>query len=163
MKKWLLDMQWLFVFVVVWIILYARADLIIILSGALVGVFSLWITEKYLIGSSYYHHYPINLFKLISYFAYLLIEIYASGIHTIKLIITGAVNPKVIKITTELDDDYSISILANSITLTPGTVTIDKNGKELTVLWLNAVTTDPKIAGRMIKGNLERRLMHRRE
>jgi multicomponent Na+:H+ antiporter subunit E len=158
MKKWILDLQWLLIFVIVWIILFGKFSIGMILSGIIVGVFCLWTTEKFLIGSSYYHHYPINIFLLVTYSLHLIIEIYASGFETIKLIITGNINPKVVVITTELDDDYSISILANSITLTPGTVTIDKNGNELTVLWLNAITKDPKVAGRMIKGNLENRL-----
>ena len=78
-----------------------------------------------------------------------------------KMTISGKINPGVVDIKTNLKDDYSISILANSITLTPGTVTIDKNGNKLKVLWLDVQTRNPKKAGKIIKGNLEKRFEKR--
>ncbi len=87
---------------------------------------------------------------------FLLIEIYKAGFATVKMTITGKVNPGIIDIKTDLEDDYSISILANSITLTPGTVTIDKTDNNLKVLWLDVKTDDPDQAGDLIKGNLEK-------
>ena len=92
---------------------------------------------------------------IVKYFIYLLYQIYCSGFSTIKKIVTGKVNPGIVEITTKLENDFLISILACSITLTPGTVTLDKDGKKLKILWLDCITKDSEAAGAIIKGNFE--------
>lgn len=76
----------------------------------------------------------------------------------IPVILLGKADPKVIEISTSLNSDYLISVLANSITLTPGTITVDVRGQKLWVLWVNPKTLDTTLAGEMIKGALEKRL-----
>ena len=49
-------------------------------------------------------------------------------------------------------------VLANSITLTPGTITLDVNDDHLTVHWLLCTTKHGKAAGETIKGTFERML-----
>ena len=70
------------------------------------------------------------------------------------------VNPGIVKVTTELTSDYGLSALANSITLTPGTITMDvveeveKN--YLYIHWIDVGSTNEKKAGDMIKGRMEK-------
>lgn len=54
-------------------------------------------------------------------------------------VITGRINPAIVKINPKLKTDMSIAILANSITLTPGTLSVDVDQKtnELYVHWIN--------------------------
>ncbi len=54
-------------------------------------------------------------------------------------VITGRINPAIVKINPKLKTDMSITILANSITLTPGTLSVDVNPEtnELYVHWIN--------------------------
>jgi multicomponent Na+:H+ antiporter subunit E len=158
-RNWRLDIQWIVVFVGVWVILFGDFSTFTLITGALMGAVSLWITEKMLIGEMYYKHYPLDLLKLSYYGILLVYEIYKAGILVIPLVFSAKVNIRAVDISTELEDDYSISILANSITLTPGTITLDKNGQHLKILWLNAVTKDSIEAGRLIKGSLEKRLL----
>jgi multicomponent Na+:H+ antiporter subunit E len=49
-------------------------------------------------------------------------------------------------------------ILANSITLTPGTITLNLDDDHLIVHWLDAETIHSKYAGELIKGDFERLL-----
>lgn len=158
MKKWLQDLQWLMVFTLVWIVLFEKLTWQIALSGFFVSVLCLMFTEKFLIGDSYYKHYPINLWHLIQYALYLVVAIYKAGFQTLWHIFTGQINPRVVHIETSLEDDYLISILANSITLTPGTITVEKEGQKLIVLWLDATSRHPSIAGAAIKSDFEKRL-----
>lgn len=161
MKKILKDIQWIILFLIIWIILFEEISLKIIISGILISVVALLFTEKMLVGGSFYKEYPINIFWLIKYGLFLVIEIYKAGFITIYKTITGKINPGTVDIKTNLKDDYSISILANSITLTPGTVTLNKNGNHLKVLWLDVETKNSKKAGKIIKGNLEKRFEKR--
>lgn len=159
MRSWRLDLQWLIVFIGFWIILVGHLDGLTLLFGLVVGAVSLLVTERYLLEASYYDHYPLDLLHLAYYGLGLMVEIYKAGLTTIPIILTGKINVRVIEIETALEDDYHRSILANSITLTPGTITLDLQEKHLTVLWLKADTQDMALAGERIKGRLERRLL----
>lgn len=70
------------------------------------------------------------------------------------------VKPGIVKIPSELMSEYGLALLANSITLKPGTITMDiaeENGKNyLYVHWINVSTTRGKEAGEIIKGSLEK-------
>jgi len=54
-------------------------------------------------------------------------------------VITGKINPGIVRISPDLNTDLGITILANSITLTPGTLTvdIDEESKDLYIHWIN--------------------------
>ena len=138
-----------------WIALFEKADLITVLSGLILSIVIIIFTEKYLLKDSFYHLFSFNLLKLLVYFFILLYEIYANALITIYQIITLQVNPDIIEVHTDLKTNTQKSILANSITLTPGTVTIELGEKNLKVLWLNAKSKNSVIAGNIIKGKFE--------
>jgi len=54
-------------------------------------------------------------------------------------VITGKINPGIVKISPDLKTDLGITMLANSITLTPGTlsVDIDEEKNDLYIHWIN--------------------------
>jgi len=54
-------------------------------------------------------------------------------------VITGRINPGIVRISPNLKTDLGITMLANSITLTPGTlsVEIDEDTNDLYVHWIN--------------------------
>jgi len=60
-------------------------------------------------------------------------------------VITGRINPGIVKITPGLKTDLGITMLANSITLTPGTlsVDIDEKNNDLYIHWINVTTLKP--------------------
>jgi multicomponent Na+:H+ antiporter subunit E len=66
------------------------------------------------------------------------------------------INPGIVRIRTDLKAPHQRLLLANSITLTPGTVTLDMDGPDLYVHWIDVRTTDPGLAGEQIKGAMER-------
>ena len=53
------------------------------------------------------------------------------------------IRPGIVKVTTTLSGDLAKTLLANSITLTPGTLTIDIDGQDLYIHWINIYTDDP--------------------
>lgn len=69
-------------------------------------------------------------------------------------------NPGIVKINTDLNSDTGTTILANSITLTPGTLTIDVDKKldktYLYVHWIDVKTLNRKDSEDEIKGDVER-------
>ena len=59
-------------------------------------------------------------------------------------VVTGRINPGIVKVKTNLETDLATTFLANSITLTPGTLTVDLNDKELFVHCINVKNKKPK-------------------
>lgn len=73
----------------------------------------------------------------------------------IPKIFEGKAKSRLVSINTSLKKPEHIAILANSITLTPGTITVDVSENDLLVLWFNPQSTDSEESGEIIKGSLE--------
>lgn len=158
MGKKLYYLQLILLLTGLWLIFFEKISLLILFSGLFFSIFSIYFSEKYLIDDSFYVFFPFNVFKLLRYAFFLLIEIYKSGFSIIPYIISGKANPGFVDIYTELESNLEIVILANSITLTPGTITVDVQGHSLQVLWIDPTTKQPTMAGLKIKGKIEKRI-----
>ena len=53
------------------------------------------------------------------------------------------IKPGIVKVRTTLTTEMARTFLANSITLTPGTLTVDVDGQDFYVHWININTDDP--------------------
>ncbi len=60
-------------------------------------------------------------------------------------VITGKINPGIVKISSCLNTEFGLVMLANSITLTPGTLTVEIKGKDLYVHWIDVKNKNPKV------------------
>ncbi|MBU1049311.1 Na+/H+ antiporter subunit E [Candidatus Bipolaricaulota bacterium] len=60
-------------------------------------------------------------------------------------VITGKIRPGIVRLSPGLSTDFGTTLLANSITLTPGTLTVDvdEESGDLFVHWINVRDTDP--------------------
>lgn len=78
---------------------------------------------------------------LLRYWGWLLVEILKANLDVAKLILAPrlALSPRLVRVKATQATDTGVVIYANSITLTPGTVTIDIDGDELIV---HAITQD---------------------
>jgi multicomponent Na+:H+ antiporter subunit E len=67
-------------------------------------------------------------------------------------------NPGIVKVNTKLKRDTAITALANSITLTPGTMTVDCDEDVgcLYIHWINVKTMKPEEIDEEIPGRFER-------
>lgn len=126
----------------IWIILFEYFTPFILISGLLISIIVVIFTDRFLLKGNYEHSYVIGLGTLMRYGVRLIIEIYVAGIAVIPTIIKGDANVEIVRVETKLEDELLIDILANSITLTPGTVSVDKMGNQLLVLNLNALEPD---------------------
>lgn len=158
MKKRRYTLQLIILLTIMWIILFERITPFVILSGLSLAWFTIFFSEKFLMEASFYELFPFNIFKLFKYALFLIIEIYKSGFSIIPVILSGTAKPGIVEIHTELESNISLVILSNSITLTPGTITLDIQGHRLLVLWLNPKTMQPTMAGIHIKGKIEQKL-----
>jgi len=66
------------------------------------------------------------------------------------------IEPGIVKVKTRLEGSSAITALANSITLTPGTLTVDTTGQgDMYIHWLKVETTDEAEASKRIVGKFE--------
>lgn len=66
------------------------------------------------------------------------------------------IKPGIVKIKTELKSALGRTFLANFITLTPGTLTVDIKGEYLYIHWIYVRTEDIEKATRIIAGRFEK-------
>jgi multicomponent Na+:H+ antiporter subunit E len=68
------------------------------------------------------------------------------------------IKPGIVKVKTKLKSDTGLTFLANSITLTPGTmsVDIDKENGYLYIHWINVKSTDIEKATEIIVSRFEK-------
>jgi multicomponent Na+:H+ antiporter subunit E len=66
------------------------------------------------------------------------------------------IRPGIVKVKTSLQSEVARTFLANSITLTPGTLTVDMIDDHLYVHWINIISDDPDTETRMIVSKFEK-------
>ncbi len=68
------------------------------------------------------------------------------------------IHPGIVRIQTKLESDVARTFLANSVTMTPGTLSVDMIGETLYVHWINVTTQDVEAATERVAGRFERLL-----
>jgi len=116
--------------------LWSGAELII---GAVFAVVVGAIVRNRFIGKDLRMLNPVRWFTFIAYLFPFFFAMAKANIDVAYRVITGRINPAIVKINPRLKNDVSLTILANSITLTPGTLSVDVDPKtnELYVHWIN--------------------------
>lgn len=117
-----------------WLILNESLAVSQLLIGLVFSVIALLFTNRYLLEDDYLDAYTAAPEVLLHYSLYLFIQIYQSGFAAILKIIKGEDAVKIIEYETCMCNELGICLLANAITLTPGTVTIEKHGRLLQIL-----------------------------
>jgi multicomponent Na+:H+ antiporter subunit E len=133
--------KWISTFMVLWLVwvLIAGFEIVEVILGAVAALILSFIISKH-VNYSFGFSIIIKLIKFV--FLYIPVFLY-------KLIIANfdmayrvlspkmPINPKVVKVPTDLKDDFSKLVLANSITLTPGTLSLDVEEDGVLVHWVN--------------------------
>lgn len=151
-------LKWIIVLTLTWIVLNGQTTWEVILSGLVFSVLVLKFTDKYLLGSPYHEVHQFKVVNMLMYLLFMIKAIYVSGFHMIVMIFTHKINPAIVEIETDLEEDFKRTLLANSITLTPGTITVELKGHKLKVLWINKTSDDPVEIRKAISSEIEERL-----
>lgn len=115
-----------------WMILSGRSETKFVVYGILTAVVTTWVTYPLLLvpnkdGSKKYYVFGFSIPKMIMYFFWLMWQLVLANIDVL-LATTGQelkIDPKVVRFRFRADNPMASVILANSITLTPGTVTMN--------------------------------------
>ncbi len=66
------------------------------------------------------------------------------------------IKPGIVKVKTSLKSEFAKTLLANSITMTPGTLTVDIIGEYFYIHWIYVRSEDPEVYTKMIMGVFEK-------
>ena len=99
----------------------------------------------------------IEVWRFIKYIPWLLWQIILSNIHVAGLVLSPKmpIEPHMIRVKVRLKKDISIVTYANSITLTPGTITADIADGEF---YIHCISK--KVADDLFTGEMENRVAH---
>lgn len=134
---------------VLWLLLSGHLEALILVFGALSVGFVVWLSHRMNIIDR--EGYPFGLIPRLSvYWPWLLKEIVKSSIDTTRRVLgsAAAVRPVVFDAPIEFESDLGRVIYANSITLTPGTVSMDVTANSIRVHALHPdVASDLRASG----------------
>ena len=131
----------------VWLILSGRYDVSHVVLGFIVSCGVAWLNTGH--PHSPFHNFPWA--RMILYAPWLLLRIAESSWHLTKLILNPSlpIEPKLITYRSHLRHQGAMVLLGNSITLTPGTITVEVNGNQLLVHTITEACGQDLTSGRM--------------
>ena len=132
-------------------------------AGVLVSLATAVFSSRFFVhGDSVRFFNPVKIFSLFGYCFTFFSELIKANVNMAKIVYGGckAVKPGIVKIPTAMQSDYGLALLSDSITLTPGTITMDvaeEEGKNyLYIHWIDVTAESGEAAGDAIKGRLEK-------
>jgi multicomponent Na+:H+ antiporter subunit E len=128
-----------------------------LIAGFLIGYAALWITQP-LFGSTGYFLRVVRLFRLAVTFVW---ELAVSNFRVLWDVITPThiSRPAVIGVPLDARSDFEIMVVANMISLTPGTLSLDVS-EDRTILYVHVMFVDDvETARAQIKDRIEKRVL----
>jgi multicomponent Na+:H+ antiporter subunit E len=142
---------------IAWLLLSGEVTAENFIEGLIIGYLILWISKSALGGTKYFRKIP----KAISFFFYFAKELILANLKVTFDIITPKdyMQPGIVAVPLDAETDMEITLLANLITLTPGSLSLDVS-KDKKVLYIHALYIDDAHKFRQeIKNGIERRLL----
>lgn len=140
-----------------WLMLNSRLEADILIVGSII---SLAITLLYRNGLSFFTEFrftPAAFVAGFRYYGYFFKELFKSNLTLAAIVLSPSlpVNPAIIKVRTKLKSRMGRLMLANSITLTPGTLTVEMEGEWLYIHCVTLASADLEEATAQIISGFE--------
>ena len=124
-----------------WLVLAGRTEVKFIVYGVLTAAVTTWVTYPLLLvpnktGDKKYFILGFSPFKFIYYVGWLMWQLVLANIDVLLATTSQElqINPRLLKFRFRADNPVTKVLLANSITLTPGTVTLDVDENDVFVI-----------------------------
>jgi multicomponent Na+:H+ antiporter subunit E len=138
-----------------WILLSGEFTFILITSGVVASLIVAYLSHDIFVGKADLKTEIGRVFKFIVYIPWLLWEIILANVEIAYLVLNPKplIDPQLVHFKNDLKTDLGIVTLAHSITLTPGTVTVEANREEFIIhaIW-------QKSAEGIIGGEMQRKV-----
>jgi multicomponent Na+:H+ antiporter subunit E len=141
----------------VWMALTGEFDFVNFMFGFIVSFFALWVIARGNRERGYFYRLP----KIVGFFFFFLKELTKANLEVAYDVITPKfyMKPGIVRIELDAQTDLEITLLANLITLTPGTLSLDVSD-DRKVLYVHAMyIRDKEQFVHSIKNGFEKRLL----
>ncbi|MCU0452781.1 MAG: Na+/H+ antiporter subunit E [Bacteroidetes bacterium] len=142
---------------VVWTLISGEWSVLNFLGGFVIGLALMRLTIRTDAERRYYRRVP----QVITFAAYFIYELVVSNLRIAADVLTPKLHmtPSIVAVPLDVKTDLEIMLLANLITLTPGTLSLELS-EDCTTLFVHAVyAADPEATVRDIKRGFERRVL----
>lgn len=141
----------------VWVALTGNFTLPNFFFGFVLNFFILWLVTRGRRGTKYFRILP----KVISFFFFFLYELVKANIQVAIEVITPnfQMKPGIVELPLTAESDMEITLLANLISLTPGTLSLDVSSDKKSLFVHAMYVYDKEKFIRSIKNGFERKLL----
>ena len=150
---------WLTLFLI-WLIANGSLALDTVITGVVVSAIIALAFSTFSRVYSVIRWSPVVIYNYLQYLGVFFIELVKANLNVMLLVFSPRINirPGIVEIKTQLKSPIGRLALANSITLTPGTLVVDIRGDSLFIHWINISATDPVAATEAISARFEKYL-----
>lgn len=117
-----------------WMVLAATFDYRQLISGIILSIFSVFISEKIFKRIGVDHVRMVSIWRILWFSQIVIGEIFIAAYKHIIRIIKGDDVAEIFDVELNVTNELSIALISNAITLTPGTMTLRIYGNKITVL-----------------------------
>lgn len=141
-----------------WLLLTFKITLPNLIVGSVASIICSAIFTRFFITNVYKLLQPHRYYWFIIYLFVFIWECIKANLDVAYRVLHPAmpIRPGIVKVRTTLKSDLAKMLLANSITMTPGTITVDIIGEYLYIHWIYVRSEDPEIYTGMITGAFEK-------
>ena len=143
----------------IWILLAGNSQQELLFGGITVILLTLLFQKKFLVLEDIKLN-PKSISYMVIFFFVFLWELFKANIDVAKRVISPKlpINPGIVKVKTKLKSPLGRAFLANSITLTPGTLTVEMKDEYFYIHWIDVKADDIEGATKSIVSNFEKYL-----
>ena len=154
-------MKYIAVFIlslIFWLLLTFRFTVPNLIVGSVASVICSAIFTRYYFNSVYKFLQPHRYFWFLIYLFIFIWECIKANLDVAYRVLHPAmpIRPGIVKVRTTLKSEFAKTLLANSITMTPGTITVDIIGDDMYIHWIYIRSEDPEVYTKIITGAFEK-------
>lgn len=141
-----------------WILLTLSLSVANLLVGIIAALLTSYLFGKYFVTGVSKFLEPHRYAWLILYIFIFLWECIKANFDVAYRVLHPAmpIKPGIVKVPIEIKTNLARTMLANSITMTPGTIAVDVQDDVLYVHWIYVSSEDPEVYTRKVSGRFER-------
>lgn len=141
-----------------WLLLTFDVSVPNLAAGAVASMITSLLFARYFYDKLYKFMQPLRYFWLLVYLGILIWECIKANFDVAYRVLHPAmpIKPGIVKVKLELQSEFARAMLANSITMTPGTISVDIVDDYIYVHWIYVSSEDPEEYSRKITGRFEK-------
>lgn len=144
---------------ILWILLSGQFDIFHLSLGLISSILIAWFSKDLLFADIDFENLPKRWVRFVGYIPWLLYQVLIANLHVLYLVfhprMMDLIDPRIIQFKSRLSGDMALVTFANSITLTPGTITVF-----VSIYGNFSVHAIDSYSGNSLPGEMEQRIKH---